>query len=123
MRRKEKPIDAFILSLISAILILFNSIMLAINPSILGIQRTPTESIVILAAVASVFGVFVLVGAFQIYKNNKVRSGPLMVLVFSLMSLIIGGALAHVHFFVAFIFGCIGAINGLRWKPRKARSH
>lgn len=120
MKRKEKPIEAFTFSLISALLILFNSCMLAINPSLIGIQKEITEPLVVLAVVAFIFGIMVLIGAILIYKDTKVRSGPIIVLIFSLMSLIIGGAIAHIHFIVAFLFGIMGAIYGLNWKPKKS---
>ena len=95
MKRREKPIEAFTFSLISALLILFNSSMLAINPFLIGVQKEITEPLVVLAVVAFIFGIMVLIGAILIYKDTKVRSGPIIVLIFSLMSLIIGGAIAH----------------------------
>jgi hypothetical protein len=103
LKRREKPIEAFIFSLISALLILFNSSMLAINPSLIGVQKGITEPLVVLAVVAFIFGIMVLIGAILIYKDLKVRSGPIIVLIFSLMSLIVGGAIAHIHFIVAFL--------------------
>ncbi|MCW4032566.1 MAG: hypothetical protein NWF08_04145 [Candidatus Bathyarchaeota archaeon] len=120
MKRGEKPIEAFTFSLISALLILFNSSMLAINPSLIGVQKEITEPLIVLAVVAFIFGIMVLIGAILIYKDTKVRSGPIIVLIFSLMSLIIGGAIAHIHFIVAFLFGIMGAIYGLNWKPKKS---
>lgn len=120
MKRMEKPIEAFVFSLISALLILFNSIMLAVKPSLIGVQKEITEPLVVLAVVAFIFGIVVLIGAILIYKDTKVRSGPIIVLIFSLMSLIIGGAIAHLHFIVAFLFGIMGAIYGLNWKPKKS---
>ena len=120
MKRKEKPIEAFTFSLISALLILFNSSMLAINPSLIGVQKELTEPLVVLAVVAFIFGIMVLIGAILIYKDTKVRSGPIIVLIFSLMSLIVGGAIAHIHFIAAFLFGIMGAIYGLNWKPKKS---
>lgn len=120
MKRKEKPIEAFVFSLISALLILFNSSMLAINPSLIGVQKEITDPLVVLAVVAFIFGIMVLIGAILIYKDTKVKSGPVIVLIFSLMSLVIGGAIAHLHFIVAFLFGIMGAIYGLNWKPKRS---
>lgn len=120
MKRKEKPIEAFVFSFISALLILFNSSMLAINPSLIGVQKEITDPLVVLAVVAFIFGIMVLIGAILIYRNTKVRSGPVIVLIFSLMSLVIGGAIAHLHFIVAFLFGIMGAIYGLNWKPKRS---
>ena len=120
MKRKEKPIEAFVFSLISALLILFNSSMLAINPSLIGVQKEITDPLVVLALVTFIFGIMVLIGAILIYKDTKIRSGPVIVLIFSLMSLIVGGAIAHLHFIVAFLFGIVGAIYGLNWKPKKS---
>ena len=120
MKRKEKPIEAFVFSLISALLILFNSSMLAINPSLIGVQKEITDPLVVLAVVAFIFGIMVLIGAILIYRDTKVRSGPVIVLIFSLMSLVIGGAIAHLHFIVAFLFGIMGAIYGLNWKPKRS---
>ncbi|WP_455276594.1 hypothetical protein [[Eubacterium] cellulosolvens] len=120
MKRKEKPIETFVFSFISALLILFNSSMLAINPSLIGVQKEITDPLVVLAVVAFIFGIMVLIGAILIYRNTKVRSGPVIVLIFSLMSLVIGGAIAHLHFIVAFLFGIMGAIYGLNWKPKRS---
>ncbi len=120
MKRKEKPIEAFVFSFISALLILFNSSMLAINPSLIGVQKEITDPLVVLAVVAFIFGIMVLIGAILIYRDTKVRSGPVIVLIFSLMSLVIGGAIAHLHFIVAFLFGIMGAIYGLNWKPKRS---
>jgi TRAP-type uncharacterized transport system fused permease subunit len=120
LKKGKMPIEAFIFSLISALLILFNSLMLAINPALIGVQKEITDPLVILAIITLIFGIMVLLGAILIYKDTKVRSGPVIVLIFSLMSLIIGGAIAHLHFIVAFIFGIMGAICGLNWKPKKS---
>jgi hypothetical protein len=94
--------------------------MLAINPPLIGVQKEITDPLVVLAVVAFIFGIIVLIGAILIYKDTKIRSGPVIVLIFSLMSLIVGGAIAHIHFIVAFLFGIMGAIYGLNWKPKKS---
>jgi len=118
MSSKEKPIPALVLSFISGTSILLNSTLLAINPALLDIALSPTLPTKVLSAIVFIFGALVLVGAFLMRNKRKVKPGAFIVLLFSFLSLIIGGVL-FAGFFLGFILGFIGAILGLVWKPKK----
>jgi len=70
---------------------------------------------IVLGILGLIFGIIVLVGAIMIYsgERSKVRTGSILVLVFSILNLIFGGG----GFFIGFILGLIGGILGLVWKP------
>jgi hypothetical protein len=120
----EKPTAAFILSLIGAILILIDGLWVAVAFSILGglgFMLPGFEWIgglfLIVAVVAIILGILTLIGAMMMNTTNKdkVRTGSILVLVFSIISLIGGGG-----FFIGFILCLIGSILGLTWKPTAA---
>jgi hypothetical protein len=75
-------------------------------------------SLVIFGVLGLVWGILTLVGAIMINSGdrNKVRTGSILVLIFSIISWV--GALGG--FFIGFLLGLIGAILGLTWKPERS---
>ncbi|MEM4637356.1 MAG: hypothetical protein QXE44_07725, partial [Nitrososphaerota archaeon] len=65
--------------------------------------------------VGLVFGIIVIIGAVMINSGepSKVRTGSILVLIFSILSLIVSGG----GFIIGFILALIGSILGLVWKP------
>ncbi|MEM3142407.1 MAG: DUF4064 domain-containing protein [Zestosphaera sp.] len=125
----EKPTAAFVLSLISGILVLLTALIMFVAASLLSSvsgefpevpgMPYPLELvgtwIAIIGVVGLVFGVLIIVGAVLIYSGNpgRVKTGSILVLIFSILSLFtVGGG-----FFIGFILGLIGGILGLTWKP------
>jgi len=122
----EKPTAAFVLSLISGILILLGGIVGAIIGIIGGaaISIIPGFGwlgglIIILGFLGLIFGIIVIIGAVMINsgEKDKVRTGSLLVLIFSILSLFVGGTGGFV---IGFILGLVGSILGLTWKPAEA---
>ncbi|MEM2273193.1 MAG: DUF6114 domain-containing protein, partial [Candidatus Bathyarchaeia archaeon] len=66
-------------------------------------------------ALGVVFGIIVIIGAVMINKTEptSVRNGSILVIIFSILSLIFSGG----GFVIGFILGLIGGILGLIWKP------
>lgn len=115
----EKPTAAFVLSLIGAIFILINGLavaaMFAAGGALVGIFLPGLGAMMmILGALAIVFGIIAIIGAIMINsgERNKVRIGSVLVLIFSIISLVGGGG-----FIIGFILCLIGSILGLVWKP------
>jgi hypothetical protein len=115
----EKPTAAFVLSLIGAIFILINGLvvaaMFAAGGALVGILLPGLGAMmIVLGALAIVFGIIVIIGAIMINsgERNKVRIGSVLVLIFSIISLVGGGG-----FIIGFILCLIGSILGLVWKP------
>lgn len=120
---EEKPTAAFVLSLIAGVLILLGGIIGAIIGIIGGavIGLIPGFGwlgglIAISGFLGLIFGVIVIVGAVMINSGNpdKVKSGSIIVLVFSILSLFTCGTGGFV---IGFILGLVGGILGLTWKP------
>jgi len=65
----------------------------------------------ILGAAGLIFGIIVLVGAYFIYTPGKEKIGGVLVLVFSILSIIAGGG-----FLIGLILGIIGGALGLAKK-------
>jgi hypothetical protein len=128
----EKPTAAFALSLVGAIFIIINAVLMLIGGLfIAGMAGEYSEwlgmipgagsmvgayitIILIIAIVGLIFGILVLVGATMINsgEKSKVRTGSIMVLIFSILSLFTASG-----FYIGFILGLIGGILGLIWKP------
>lgn len=129
----EKPTAAFVLSLISGILVILTALIMflvvgllslifgELSESLPGFPGIPYPLeligawIAIIGVVGLIFGVLILVGAVMIHSGEpkKVKTGSILVLIFSILSLFtVGGG-----FFIGFILGLIGGILGLTWKP------
>jgi hypothetical protein len=122
----EKPEAAFILSLIAGIFILISAIITAVFTTLLGgiISFIPIVGsvgllVIIVGVVGVVFGALVLVGAFMINSEDpsRVRTGSILVLVFSILSIMTGGG-----FIIGLILGIVGAVLALVWKPQQRPS-
>ncbi|MCF8885672.1 MAG: hypothetical protein QXK95_01535 [Nitrososphaerota archaeon] len=118
----ERPTAAYILSLIGGILILIGSIAVAALAGFLGSMLMLVPFIggfgalmIAFGVVGLVFGIIVIIGAVMINSGepSKVRTGSILVLIFSILSLIVSGG----GFIIGFILALIGSILGLVWKP------
>ncbi len=117
----EKPSAAFVLSLIGAILVLATSLIVVALGGI-AIRLIPdrmyignlSAMIMLFGVIGLVFGVLMLVGALMINSGtpNKVKTGSIIVIVSSVLSLLVGGGLI-----IGFVLGLVGGILGLTWKP------
>lgn len=130
----EKPTAAFALALIGAIFIIINAVLALIGGLFIAgmageysewLEMIPGAGaavgayvaiILIYAIVGLVFGVLVLVGATMINsgEKSKVKTGSILALVFSILSIFVGGG-----FYIGLILGLIGGILGLIWKPEE----
>lgn len=120
----EKPTAAFILSLLGAIFIIIGGLVYAIIFSIIGsiVSFIPGMeglggTIAILGILGIVWGILTLVGAIMINSGDKskVRTGSILVLIFSILSWF--GAAGGL--FIGFLLGLIGSILGLTWNPSR----
>ena len=123
MKMAEKPTAAFVLSLIGSILIIIGGILGAIIGLIGGAMVGVIPGfewlgglIVILGFLGLVFGIISLIGSVMINsgEKGKVRTGSILVLIFSILSLFVGGTGGFV---IGFILCLVGSILGLTWKP------
>ena len=119
----EKPTAAFVLSLIGGILILLGGIFGAIIGIIGGAAMSIVPGfgwlsglIIALGILGLIFGIIVILGAVMINsgERGKVRTGSILVLIFSILSLFVGGTGG---FIIGFILSLVGSILGLTWKP------
>jgi len=110
----KKATVGFIISLIAGILILINGLLFVgiagIVGSIPGMDVIPgiTEMIAGFAAVGLIFAIIVIIGAILIYMPGKEIIGGILVLIFSILSIFIGGG-----FLIGLILGIIGGILGI----------
>lgn len=117
----EKPTAAFALSLVAGIFIILGGIsMMAILGTLGGALGAlgfggAGATLIIIGVLGLVWGILTLIGAIMMNSGDpsKVRTGSILVLIFSIISWFgaIGG------FFIGFLLGLIGAILGLTWKP------
>ncbi len=114
----QKPTIAFSLSLIAAVLVIVQGIVRLVQSRILevtGITDALSGRILAglalwhLGTIALIFGALILVGAIVMYKTNMVMAGALVVLVFSILSIISGGLFG----ILGFIIGIIGSAIAL----------
>lgn len=120
----EKPTAAFILSLIGGIIILIGAMLVAVLAGLVGgaIMLIPFIGgfgalIVLLGALGVIFGISIIIGAAMINSGepSRVRTGSILVLIFSILSLVfVGGG-----FIIGFILALVGSLLGLLWKPRQ----
>ena len=119
MSQIEKRV--FTLSLIAGFLIVCNAVAVGVAgayfpwifPTLPGSDNNATVPFTTISVIALIFGVLVLFGAImlRIKPENKKALG-ILIIVFSIPSVITGGG-----FIIGFIFGIIGGIKALRWKP------
>jgi hypothetical protein len=113
----EKPTAAFALSLIGGIFILLGGIVYAAAGSWVGSLGFGLGASVLvgLGVFGLICGILTILGAVWINsgEKSKVRTGSILVLIFSILSWI--GAAGG--FVIGFLLGLIGAILGLTWNP------
>lgn len=117
----DKPTAAFVLSLIGGVLIVICGLGYAVLGAICGSLASMAPggggagaTIFIYMALGLISGVIVIAGAMMINKAepDKVKKGSILVVVFSIVSLVSGGG-----FYIGTILGIIGGVLGLVWKP------
>lgn len=112
----KKATAGFIVSLIAGVLILLNGLMfLALAEFIedLGAFFPDFISDIFtgMAAVGVIFALLVIIGAILIYMPGKEVIGGILVIIFSILSIVIGGG-----FLIGLILGIIGGALGLAKK-------
>lgn len=113
---EKKATAGFFVSLIAGILILINAVAfvgLAGLIEALGevLPFIVEDIFVILAAIGTILGIIVIIGAILIYIPGKETIGGTIVIIVSIISIVIGGG-----FILGLIIGIIGGILGLRKK-------
>jgi hypothetical protein len=117
----EKPTAAFVLSLLGSIFIIIGGLIYAVIFSIIGgvfdfIGFGGLGAMaMIMGVLGIVWGILTLVGAILMNSEDKgrVRTGAILVLIFSILSWF--GAAGGI--FIGFLLGLIGSILGLTWNP------
>jgi hypothetical protein len=117
----KKSTKAFPLSLIAGILILTNTILLGaaatwfpgIIPTLPGSTANDTALLYRLSVIGLICGIIVFLGAILLhYKPSKMKAWGVMILVFSIPSVLTGGG-----FIIGFILGIAGGVFALLQKP------
>jgi hypothetical protein len=111
---EEKPTAAFTVSLLAGIFILINGILIMAASATPAIGITKINFVALFGIGELIFGLIVMFGAIMINSDDpsKVRTGGIIVLIFSIISIIAGGG-----FLIGLILGLIGGILALTWKP------
>jgi hypothetical protein len=111
---EEKPTAAFIVSLLAGIFILINGILIMIASAFIFVIPIAGVFVALFGIGELIFGLIVMFGAIMINSDDpsKVRTGGIIVLIFSIISIIAGGG-----FLIGLILGLIGGILALTWKP------
>ncbi len=105
----EKPIAAFVLSLIGGIFVLLGGIALAIVGAIVALFTYGAGAIL---GIFAIFGIIIIIGAIMMYTSpGSARTWGIVVLVLGIISMIgivtaLGGLLS-----------LIGGILAIVWKP------
>jgi hypothetical protein len=114
----RKPMAAFLLSLIAGVMVIIQGLVRLVQSRALEISGITDKisgrvlaglGLLHLGAVALLFGALILVGAIILYKTTMTLAGALVVLVFSILSIVSGGLFS----FLGLGIGIIGAILGL----------
>lgn len=119
----KKATAGFIISLIAGILILINglawfalrsfvsSFMPIGVPGVGDVAAAAEATLALLGAIGVIFGIIVLVGAILIYMPGKEVVGGILVLIFSILSIVSFGG-----FIIGLILGIIGGALGIAKK-------
>jgi len=119
MIQREKPKQAFTLSLIAGILIVCNAVAVGVAgayfpwvfPTLPGSDNNATVSFATIAVIGLICGALVLLGAVLLHtRPENGKAWGIMIIVFSIPSVVTGGG-----FIVGFILGIIGGAKALRW--------
>ncbi len=125
MGEEAKPHRAtagFIVSLIGAILILVNALLMVSLAGVIGTfaawlpeaeeaAGAISSFFMAWAAAGVIFAILAVIGAVLIYMPGREIIGGILVLIFSILSIIIGGG-----FFVGMILGIVGGALGIAKK-------
>ncbi|KPV63299.1 MAG: hypothetical protein AOA65_1307 [Candidatus Bathyarchaeota archaeon BA1] len=117
----KRPVAGFVLSLISSFFIILNAAWLSLGYTFAVFYFTvrqphwvwdrlftiPAWFLLFLTIFGAICGLTVLIGAYCLYKGRNVLGGVL-VIVFSILSLPIGGG-----FIIGFLLGVVGGALGL----------
>ena len=118
MIQREKPKQAFTLSLIAGILIVCNAVAVGVAgayfpwvfPTLPGSDNNATVSFATIAVIGLICGALVLLGAVLLHtRPENGKAWGIMIIVFSIPSVVTGGG-----FIVGFILGIIGGAKALR---------
>jgi hypothetical protein len=112
----KRATAGFYMSLIAGIFILINAIaffaLADFIDSLGGVLPIPVEGILeTFGAIGAFIALVVIIGGFLIYMPGKETIGSILVIIFSLLSVVIGGG-----FFIGLVLGIIGGILGLAKK-------
>ena len=119
--KPRKPTTAFALSLTAGILVLIQGIVRLLQSRALEVSGVADEirgrifvgiALHIIGAVALLFAVLIIVGAILMYQTPMRMTGALLVLVFSILSILTGGLFG----WLGFIVGTIGSVIALAKK-------
>jgi len=119
MIQREKPKQAFALSLVAGILIVCNAVAVGVAgayfpwvfPTLPGSDNNATVSFATIAVIGLICGALVLLGAVLLHtRPENGKAWGIMIIVFSIPSVVTGGG-----FIVGFILGIIGGAKALRW--------
>ncbi len=102
---------SFILSLIAGIFVLINGLVIAALGSVFALIPGLEGLGIAIAIIGLIFGVVILVGASFMNNPKKLATGSILVLVFSILAIFIGGG-----FLIGTILGIIGGALGLAKK-------
>ena len=120
-KKSKLTMTAFALSLTAGILIFIQGIVRLVQSRVLEISGIEDEirrrilagiALHIVGAIAVVFAILIIVGAVLIYKLEKETVGGIIVLVFSLLSILTFGVIG----LVGLVLGIIGAALALTKK-------
>ena len=113
VKEVKKATAGFIISLIAGVLILINALVFVALASFfedLGLEFA-TGIMAGFGAIGLIFAVLVIIGAILIYMPGKEVIGGILVLIFSILSIFIGGG-----FIIGLILGIIGGALGIAKK-------
>jgi uncharacterized membrane protein YjjP (DUF1212 family) len=123
---REKPLVSFALSLAGGILILIDAILLILLSTLFltsvviydhqMINMTSLNPLfIIIPLIGIICSAVVIFGSILINTgdHSKVRLGGILVVIFSVISIIAGGG-----FLIGLILGLVGGILALVWKPK-----
>lgn len=118
----KKATAGFIVSLIAGILILINALaffaLADFIESLGGVLPFLVEGILAtLGAIGAILAIIVIIGAILIYMPGKETIGGILVIIFSILSIVIGGG-----FLIGLILGIISGILGLAKKSEFQKS-
>ncbi|MBI4181586.1 MAG: hypothetical protein HY520_01305 [Candidatus Aenigmarchaeota archaeon] len=100
---------ASLLSLVGGILVILGGVVVAAIGGALMPLPFVGSILIAVAIVGIIFGALMVYGSTLLGKKGQEKTGAIVVLVFSILSLIVGGG-----FIIGFILGLVGAILALK---------